>query len=395
MRPGQLVQNPPGQLETCLIEYATIMGKGIAVVVVATMLFVMVKQGATSDAQSQTEHTKVEYQEDYIAQEIAMSAFSIAERRAEKIGGPRDSVLAAFDGYKNGALNPAGYDHGSFQGGTYEIRATPMGASDGDIVKLEVRGMYGDAVHSMEKMFVSYTEPTTDWKYSCGSSTGANFVEIQGIGMGDNGTLLNNGTTIALADTAQIRFLKAQVGGRTNRIDDVTFETVAGQDTTLENPTASGDHSMGIFETPLMPTSGITVDVDTGSGNGARGFVVYAHRRIPGAHFSEGRYLDMRMYHYGHTETFTIPASTSPRTVYVDFVMYDKDDDGRTVTMTIDTGVAQESRTIGLPNKDRELSIETVAISNVPGHVTEIDVEIYTNDSLYWKMAHVYTAGCN
>ncbi len=371
------------------------MGKGIAVVVVATLLFVMMKQSATSEAQSQTQETKVDYQEDYIAQEIAMSAYSIAERRAEQIGGPRDSVLAAFGAYTGGAFNPSGVDTGSFQGGTFEIRAIPLGASDGDLVKLEVKGLYGDAVHVMEKTFVSYTDPVTSWKYSCGSSTGANFVELQGVGMGDNGTLLNNGATIVLADTAQIHFLKAQVGGRTNRIDDVTFTTVAGQDTTIENPTASGDHSMGYFETPLMPTSGISVDVDIGSGNGARGFVVYAHRRIPGAHFSEGRYLDMRMYHYGHTETFQIPASTSTRTVYVDYVMYDKDDDGRTVTMTIDTGTEQETRTIGMPNHDRELSIETVAIHDVPGNVTEIDVEIYTNDSLYWKMAHVYTSGCN
>ncbi|MEM8489114.1 MAG: hypothetical protein AAF564_26445 [Bacteroidota bacterium] len=371
------------------------MGKGIAVVVVATLLFVMMKQSATSEAQTQTEETKVDYQEDYIAQEIAMSAFSIAERRVEKIGGPRDSVLAAFDAFNGSAYDASGVDTGDFQGGSYEIRAFPMGATDGDMVKLEIKGMYGDASHVMEKTFFTYADPVSSWEYSCGSTSGANFVEIQGVGMGDNGTLLNNGATIALTDTTQIRFLKAQVGGRTNRIDDVTFTTVAGQDTTLEDPTASGDHSMGYFETPLTPTSGISVDVDTGSGNGARGFVVYAHRRIPGAHFSEGRYLDMRMYHYGHTETFQIPAATSPRTVYVDYVMYDKDDDGRTVTMTIDTGMDQETRTIGLPNKDRELSIETVAIHNVDGSVTEIDVEIYTNDSLYWKMAHVYTAGCN
>ena len=341
-----------------------------------------------------TEDTKIEYQEDFLAQEIAMSAFSIAERRAEIIGGPVDSVIANINGYSGSVPNSNGYTSGSFQGGTYEIRALSVAGSD-DVVKLQAKGMYGGAEHVIEKSVVTYTEPTTSWRYGCSSSAGANFVQIQGVGMGDNGTLLNNGATIALADTNQIRFLKAQVGGRTNKIEDVTFTTFAGQDTTLSSPTASGDHSMGYFETPLDVTSAVSVDVDTDSGNGARGFVVYAHRRVPGAYFSEGRYLDIRMYHYGHTETFEIPAASSPRTVYVDYVMYDKDDDGRTVTMTVEADTESESYTIGLPNMDRELSIETVALHNVPGNVTSVDVSIYTNDSLYWKMAHIYTAGCN
>ena len=368
------------------------MGKGIAVAVIGTFLFVMLKQTSSSEAQTETDDKKVEYQEDFLAQEIAMSAFSIAERRAELVGGPVDSVIAHINGYSGSTPDVNGYTSGAFQGGTYEIRAMAMSA---DVVKLQAKGMFGSAEHVIEKSFMPYIDPVTDWRYGCGSSVGANFVEIQGIGLGDNGTLLNNGSSITLADTTQIRFLKAQVGGRTNKIDDVTFTTFAGQDTTLDYPAASGSHSMGYFETPLDITSAVTVDVDPGSGNGARGFVVYAHRRVPGSYFSEGRYLDIRMYHYGHTETFEIPAATSPRTVYVDYVMYDKDDDGRTVTMTVEAGVESESYTIGLPNKDRELSIETVALHNVPGNVTSVDVSIYTNDSLYWKMAHIYTAGCN
>ncbi|MFK7848091.1 MAG: hypothetical protein AB8G77_22575, partial [Rhodothermales bacterium] len=112
-------------------------------------------------------------------------------------------------------------------------------------------------------------------------------------------------------------------------------------------------------------------------------------------YFSNGRYLDVQLYHSIHTETFEIPPSSSPRSVHVDFVMYDKDDDGRTVTMSVEADAVIESRTIGMPNMDRELSIETVSLLNVRGHVTTVYVSIDTNDSLYWKMAHLYTSGCN
>ena len=123
--------------------------------------------------------------------------------------------------------------------------------------------------------------------------------------------------------------------------------------------------------------------------------LLYTHRNIATPTYSEGRYLDVRMYHYGHTETFTIPAASSPRTVYVDYVMYDKADDGRTVKMSIQAGSLYEHRTIGTPNMDKELAIETLALHNVPGDITTILVSIYSNDSLYWKMAHVYTDGCS
>ena len=369
------------------------MGKVIAFAVVGTLVFVMLKQESSTSAQVQTDDTKIGYQEDFLAQEIATSAFSILERRVESIGGPVDSLVAAINGYSGSVPNINGYTEGDFQGGSYEISVIPTAADD--VVELRAKGMYGDESHELMKFFTATPAiPDTDWEYGCNSSQGPNFVEIQGLGMGDQGILLNDGGTIVLADTHQVFFLKAQVGGRTGNINTVNFTSLAGEDTTLTAPTASGEHTMGYFEAPMQSTSAVTVDVDVDPNNGARGFVVYAHRRIPGSHFSEGRYMDVRMYHNTHTETFDIPPASNPRDVHVDFVMYDKDDDGRTVTMTVEADGEIESRTIGMPNPERELAIETVTIQDVPGHVTEILVSIDTNDSLYWKMAHLHTAGC-
>lgn len=368
------------------------MGKGIFIIIVGTLLFVAVKQNASSETQFQASELKVEYQEDVIAQEIAMSAYSIAERRAQLIGGPADSIVAALNGYYAGLPNPNGYTSGSFQDGTYEISATRVGS---DLVTLHAKGMFGDAERFVEKSFIAVNIPETDWDYGCSSVAGPNHVEIQGIGMGDDGTLLNNGATINLADTTTIHFIKAQVGGRTINIDDVRFVTNTGEDTTLTTPNATGSYNLGYFETPLETTSSVMVDVDVPSTNGARGFVVYAHRRLPTPAFSSGRYLDIRMIHAGHTEVFEIPASSGPRTIFVDFVMYDKDDDGRTVTLTVEANGDTATNIISMPNMDRELSIETLALNNVPGGVTTVNVSIYTNDSLYWKMAHVYTTQCN
>lgn len=369
------------------------MGKVIAFAVVGTLVFVMVKQESSTDTQMHADATKVGYQEDFLAQEIAMSAFSILERQVESIGGPVDSLVGAINGYSGSVPNLSGHTTGDFQGGTYEISVIPTAADD--VVELQAKGMYGNESHMVKKFFTATAAiPVTDWEYGCNMSQGPNFVEIQGLGMGDGGTLLNDGGSIVLADTHQVLFLKAQVGGRTSNINTVNFVTSAGEDTTLTIPTASGGNTMGYFESPLSNTSVVTVDVDVPSNNGARGFVVYAHRRIPGSHFSEGRYMDVRMYHNSHTETFTIPPAANERDVHVDFVMYDKDDDGRTVTMTVEADGEIESRTIGMPNPERELAIETVTIEEVPGHVTDIIVSIDTNDSLYWKMAHVRTDGC-
>ncbi|MFK7844563.1 MAG: hypothetical protein AB8G77_04620, partial [Rhodothermales bacterium] len=90
------------------------MGKGIAIAVVATLLFVFIQQGSSSEAQIQTADSKAEYQEDFIAEEIAMSAFSILERRVEMVDGPADSIVARINGHS---------DTGDFQGGTYQIKA--------------------------------------------------------------------------------------------------------------------------------------------------------------------------------------------------------------------------------------------------------------------------------
>lgn len=359
------------------------MGKAALLLVFGTVLYIGISQMSSQKTQDETANVKVEFQENTLASEIARSAYVIAEKRAKSINASADSILSVINGL-------SGKTTGKYQGGTYEYSATKW--SD-ELITISATGFFGDESHEIKRTMRVNHIPETSWNYGCNSS-GANFVEITGFGLGNGSTLMNNGNSVTLTDTTSIQYMKAQVGGRTDRLDTVSFLTSTGETAYLTDPDTTGLNNMGYFQADLDPASWVSVDVTNSYKNGARGFVLYAHRNISTPTYSEGRYLDIRMYHYGHTETFVIPAASSPRTVYVDFVMYDKADDGRTVTMTIEAGASQETRTIGMPNLDEELSIETLALHNVPGDVTSILVSIYSNDSLYWKMAHVYTDGC-
>ena len=367
------------------------MGKASLLFVFSALFYMVVAQLSSRDTQSRSTGVAVEYQENTLASEIARSAISLARQQVQDLGGPADSVIAFFNGYQGGLPDPHGLTTGDFQGGHYTISASKKSEEE---VSLKVEGYFGGEHHVLEQIVdVEVTPPETNWTYNCGNS-GPNYVDIYGIGMGDSNELLNNGASIALEDTSDIVFMKAQVGGRVNRIYEVAFHTSTGQAVFLTEPDTIGYNNMGYFQADLEPASRVTVDAEVSSNNGARGFVVYAHRHLPTPAFSEGRYLDVRLYHYGHTETFTIPESSEPRTIYVDFVMYDKDDDGRTVTLKVFAGDQYVLKTVGTPNLDRELSIETLALPEVPGYITTVYVYIYSNDSLYWKMAHLYTEGC-
>ena len=363
------------------------MGKAALVLVFGTVLFIGLSQMTSKETQEEVSDVQIKFNEYTLASEIALSAYEIAERRAKSISGTADSILAALNGH-------SGSTTGNYQGGTYSYSATKQ---SNNMITISAHGYYGAERHEIRKSMrlgSGSAPPETSWNYGC-NATGANFVEITGIGLGNGSALMNNGSSVTLLDTTSIEYMKAQVGGRTDRLDTVSFLTSNGQSVTLPDPDTTGFNNMGYFQADLDPASWVSVNVTNRYKNGARGFVVYAHRNIPTPTFSEGRYLDIRMYHYGHNETFIIPAASAPRTVYVDFVMYDKADDGRTVIMEIEAGTLSATRTIGMPNMDEELSIETLALHNVPGTVTNIVVSIYSNDSLYWKMAHVYTDGCN
>ena len=360
------------------------MGKAALVIVFGTVLYVSVSQMSSKDTQDGVSEVKVEFQENTLASEIARSAFGMAERRARAVNGSADSVLTVLNG-------STGSTTGDYQGGTYEYSGSKR--SD-NLIAISAKGFFGGESHEIKRTMRINHIPSTSWEYSC-NATGANFVEMAGIGMGSKGSLTNNGSWITLTDTTTIRYMKAQVGGRVSDLKDVSFLTSTGQSVSLTKPDTTGERDMGYFQADVEPASGVQVDVNNHSSrnNGARGFVVYAHRELPIPMYSNGRYLDVRMYHYGHTETFQIPTSTVPRDVSVDFVMYDKDD-RRDVTLTIEAVGLSESRTVVAPNKEKELAIETLTLEGVPGDVTTILVTIYSNDSLYWKMAHVYTDGC-
>ena len=338
----------------------------------------------SKDTQDGVSEVKVEFQENTLASEIARSAYVMAEGRAKALDVSADSVVSVLNG-------ATGTTTGDYQGGTYAYSATKR---SNELITITANGYFGSESHTIERTMRVNHIPETSWEYGC-AATGANFVEIVGFGLGDSKTLMNNGNSVTLTDTTTIEYMKGQVGGRVDRVASVNFLTSTGQSTTLTTPDTTGSNNMGYFQADLDPASWVEVNVTNSYKNGARGFVVYAHRDLPDSVYSEGRYLDVRMYHYGHTETFTIPAASAPRDVTVDFVMYDKADDGRTVTMTVEGGTLSTTRTIGMPNMDEELSIETLTLSNVPGDVTSILVSIYSNDSLYWKMAHLYTDGCS
>jgi|GEM_PF-5928377 len=361
------------------------MGKAALVLVIGTVLYIGVSQTSSQHTQDGVAEVKVEFQENTLASEIARSAFAMAQRKARSIDASADSVVALLNGH-------SGKTTGTYQGGTFEYSASKR---SNNMILINAKGFFGDESHELQKSFSVSHLPETSWTYGC-SASGANFVDIKGIGLGDPSGLINNESPISFSDTTNIVYMKAQVGGRVDRINKVSFLTSTGELVTLAEPDTLGSRSMGYFQADLGSASWVAVDVDVPSWkNGARGFVAYAHRNLSTPTFSEGRYLDVRMYHYGHTETFEIPTTTSPRTVHVDFVMYDKDDDGRTVTMTVEAGALSESITIGTPNLDRELAIKTVSLEQVPGDISTILVSIYSNDSLYWKMAHLYTDGCS
>ena len=360
------------------------MGKAALIIVFGTVLYISVSQMSSKDTQDGVSEVKVEFQENTLASEIARSAFGMAERRARAVNGSADSVLAVLNG-------STGSTTGDYQGGTYEYSASKR--SD-DLIAISAKGYFGGESHEIKRNMRVNFIPDTSWEYGC-SATGANFVDITGFGLGSNGSLINNGNWLSLTDTTSIRYMKGQVGGRTDRLDTVQFVTSTGQSVTLTSPDTTGANNMGYFQADLDPASAVQVNVTNRSKNGARGFVVYAHRELPNPMFSIGRYLDVRMYHYGHTESFEIPTTSGPRSVHVDFVMYDKADDGRTVTLTVEGGALTETRTISGPNMQKELAIETLTLENVPGDVKTILVSIYSNDSLYWKMAHIYTDGCS
>ena len=360
------------------------MGKAALILVFGTVLYVSVSQMSSKDTQDGVSDANVEFQENTLASEIARSAFAMAQRRANAIQASADSVVAVLNGH-------SGKTTGTYQGGTYEFSASK---SSDSMVMITAKGFFGDESHTLERTYSIDYIPETSWNYGCGAS-GANFVDIEGIGLGSKGKLINNGGTVTFADTSNIVYMKAQVGGRVNLVKDVTFESSAGESFHLTKPDTIGISNMGYFQADLTPASQVRVHATVNSkNNGARGFVVYAHRDLPIAMHSEGRYLDVRGYHYGHTENFQIPTASAPRTINVDYVFYDKDH-SRTLTMTLQAGTQTETRTISTPSEGSELSIETMTLNNVPGDVKNVVVSIYTNDSIYWKMAHLYTDGCS
>lgn len=89
-----------------------------------------------------------------------------------------------------------------------------------------------------------------------------------------------------------------------------------------------------------------------------------------------------------YQRSFTIPGDTGPRDVEVTFVLSDLEDDDRPIRMTAEADGNDEQVERTEPNEGSELHIETLLLEDVPGDVTEIDTEVFSDptrdgDSVY------------
>ena len=125
------------------------MGKAVLIILMGTMgagMFMMLQTNDTSHA---TNTIQSSYQEKLLAREIARSAHGMAERKVQESSSFENALASVNGRLPDGSLNSAGMMSGDYQGGSYEVKATPV---DGQILRLDAKGEF----NGIEETISSY-----------------------------------------------------------------------------------------------------------------------------------------------------------------------------------------------------------------------------------------------
>lgn len=135
------------------------MGKGILLVLVGSLLAGSVMFLQSSETRISTTTRQALYQRELLAREIARSAHGIARLKLQQASSNYDLAVGNINGWNHdGTVNMGGKMTGSFQGGSFEVRAMPM---DGQNIKLKTVGIFDNvretitSYHRIEMLVVT------------------------------------------------------------------------------------------------------------------------------------------------------------------------------------------------------------------------------------------------
>ena len=202
-------------------------------------------------------------------------------------------------------------------------------------------------------------------------------MEVTGTGMGDWHHTVSP-QTLLLADPDSVKWLLAQVVGRSTPVpDSVAFTTDAPQSLTMTGPSSSSPHGY-TFEANLQPTSQITASVNHpgDSYKTPRGLILYSKQAMPDQWTSVGKTTNRYVYHGYHTEVLAFPPLAAATDLYVTAVVIDNDDDSRKMVLEAMAGGVTESVTELGPTDGAGLNIVNLTLSQVPVGTSQVNVTL-------------------
>lgn len=127
------------------------MGKAIIVIILGTIVAGSIMYMQSSATRLETTTRQAVYQDEMLAREIARSAHGIARMKIQQANLNYDLAIANINGWNaDGTVNFGGKLKGAFQGGQFEVFASPL---DGQNIKLHTTGIYNDVKETITSYY--------------------------------------------------------------------------------------------------------------------------------------------------------------------------------------------------------------------------------------------------
>ncbi len=231
---------------------------------------------------------------------------------------------------------------------------TPCGyASDGEVEDYELP--------------ILNKPPGEEWQFDCGENVD---VEVKGVGTDDH-----TSTTLTFPDLTDVDSIIVEAvhkGGTAP--SSMKFESGSQTIIAPRLTVVNGNSGIGIYRAKFDPAAFITLT--TSDRWNTHSFVAYVFRSNQNKKASSGQYEGVYLYH--KTANLNLPITLGNKDIIITVPISELNPypDQRIVTITAAAGGINETITLVHPNLGNSLNITPFTLSNVPGTVSNLSIEV-------------------